>query len=35
MPYDGWQYNRIDPVTRVAPMGIDVAGLVPMFGSDI
>jgi hypothetical protein len=34
MPYEAWQYNRIDPVTRLARMRIDVAGVVPMFGSD-
>ncbi len=34
MPYDAWQYNRIDPVTRIVRMRIDLAGVVPMFGSD-
>jgi Family of unknown function (DUF6544) len=34
MPYDAWQYNRADPVTRLVRMRIDAAGVVPMFGTD-
>jgi hypothetical protein len=34
MPFDAWQYNASDPVTRVIDMRIDVAGIVPMFGTD-
>jgi hypothetical protein len=34
MPLDAWQYNTAVPVTRVIDMRIDVAGVVPMFGTD-
>ncbi len=34
MPFDAWQYNTSDPVTRVIDMRVDVAGIVPMFGTD-
>ena len=34
MPFHARQYNSVDPVVRVIDMRIDVAGVVPMFGSD-
>lgn len=34
MPYESWQYNRADPITRLVRMRIDAVRLVPMFGSD-
>ena len=34
MPFTAWQYNTSLRVTRVFEMRIDVAGLVPMYGSD-
>jgi Family of unknown function (DUF6544) len=34
MPFDAWQYNISAPVTRVIDMRVDVAGVVPMFGTD-
>src|SRR4051812_30684791 len=34
MPFDAWQFNSSDPVTRLSRMRIDVAGVVPMFGTD-
>lgn len=34
MPFDAWQFNTSSPVTRLIRMRIDVAGIVPMFGTD-
>lgn len=34
MPYRSWQLNATDPVTRLIHMRVDVAGVVPMFGTD-
>ncbi len=34
MPYDAWQYNCADPVSRISHMRITWAGIVPMIGSD-
>ena len=34
MPFDARQFNSADPVARVIDMRIDVAGLIPMFGTD-
>jgi hypothetical protein len=34
MPYDSWQYDSVDPITRVVDVRIDLAGLVPMFATD-
>lgn len=34
MPYDAWQHNRSDPITRIARMRIDAGGVIPMFGID-
>jgi hypothetical protein len=34
MPYESWQYDAADPVTRVVDMRIDAAGVLPMFGTD-
>ena len=34
MPYDAWQFNASNPVARVVDMRIDVAGILPMFGTD-
>lgn len=34
MPYRSWQFNATDPVTRLIHMRVDVAGVVPMFGTD-
>ena len=33
-PFEAWQYNSAPAVARVFAMRIDVAGLVPMFGTD-
>ncbi len=34
MPYRSWQFNATDPVTRLIHMRVDVAGVIPMFGTD-
>ena len=34
MPFHAWQFNTTDPVTRMIHMRIDVAGIIPMFGTD-
>jgi hypothetical protein len=35
MPAEAWQYNTVDPVTRVFVMRIRAAGLLPMVGRDV
>jgi hypothetical protein len=34
MPFHAWQFNAADPVTRLIRMRIDVARIIPMFGTD-
>jgi hypothetical protein len=34
MPFHAWQFNAADPVTRINRMRIDVARIIPMFGTD-
>lgn len=34
MSFHSWQFNMSDPITRLIRMRIDVAGIIPMFGTD-
>jgi hypothetical protein len=34
MPFDARQFNSVDPVCRIVDMRVDMAGVLPMFGTD-